>query len=130
MHINDLIKLIKSNKKISFHFDNITIAVDFDGTLCTHYYPGIGEIKNTHAKIIEFLRQAKSKGCKIILWTCRENTEEHNYLDDAVMFCNRNNIPIDYVNENPVLFYPGYVKQRKIYADIYIDDKAINILDF
>ena len=70
-------------------------------------------------------------GNTIILWTCRENTPERAYLDEAVEWCAKNNIPIDIVNDNPPAIKNIYGKfaSRKIGADIYIDDKAINIKD-
>lgn len=97
------------------------IAVDFDGTLCEHKFPEIGEpIKET----IEYIKQQAAGGAKIILHTCRENDESgENYLDEAVSWCKEMGVPIDAVNCNP--FVPFGL--RKLYADIYIDDRAVNV---
>lgn len=99
------------------------IAVDFDGTLCYNVWPGIGDPK---VEVIEFIKQEKIKGSKIILWTCREG----NLLQEAVSWCANHGIYFDAVNDNlreSIDMYEG--NSRKIFADIYIDDKAIdNIL--
>lgn len=96
------------------------IAVDFDNTIAVTHYP---EIVEPIDLTIHILREAKKKGAIIILWTCREGKE----LEDAVNWCKENNVPIDYVNENT----PERIKKwgndcRKIGADVYIDDRAIN----
>ncbi len=106
------------------------IAVDFDGTLCKHTFPGIGPIEEKHEKVIKFLEKHKANGSTIILWTCREDCEEGKFLTDAVNWCKKNAIPIDYVNENaPDLGLPIMFASRKVLADLYIDDKAVNMLD-
>lgn len=96
------------------------IAVDFDNTIAVTEYPKI--IKPIHTTI-EVLKRTKELGATIILWTCREDKE----LEEAVAWCKENNVPIDYVNEN----VPERIEKwgndcRKIGADIYIDDKAMN----
>ena len=98
----------------------IIVAVDFDNTLAITKYPEIIKPINT---TIEVIQDMKRRGAIIILWTCREGKE----LEDAVNWCKENNVPIDYVNEN----VPERIKIlgndcRKIGADIYIDDKAMN----
>ena len=98
------------------------IAVDFDNTLAVTRYPEIIEPIDLTCDLI---RKAKENGATIILWTCREGKE----LEDALNWCKENNVPIDYANENA----PERIKKwnndcRKIGADIYIDDRAINPL--
>lgn len=98
------------------------IAVDFDGTLCVHRFPEIGE---PNPGVIEYIKKQAAAGTKIILHTCRENDEAdgRRYLDEAVEWCKAHKIPIAAVNENPFVTFGG----RKIYADIYIDDRAVNV---
>ncbi len=94
------------------------IAVDFDGTLVQDLYPGIGAI---NLELVNALRDIQSKGYKIILWTCR--TEKQ--LEDAIAVCTAHGLIFDKVNENldeVKELYGG--DTRKVYADIYIDDKA------
>lgn len=93
------------------------IAYDFDGTIVENAFPEIGDIKED---VVKEIREEKEKGSIIILWTCRSG----EFLEDAVKFCKVNNIPIDYANENiPEL---DFETSRKIYADRYVDDRAIN----
>jgi hypothetical protein len=103
------------------------IAVDFDGTLCTHMFPEIGRIEPMHQKIIDFIRNKKACGATIILWTCREDLAERAYLTEAVEWCKQQNIPIDFVNEYRHPGFNGFAS-RKVFANLYIDDKAINAI--
>jgi len=107
----------------------LVIAVDFDGTLCEHEFPEIGKVDKVHKNVQDYIRKRKNEGCTIILWTCREDLPERNYLTEAVEWCKENDIPIDYVNEYPYRGLKGFAA-RKVCADIYIDDKAKNIDEF
>lgn len=94
-------------------------AVDFDGTLCENKYPSIGE---PNVLLISKLINLRLKGHKIILWTCRKN----EYLHAAINWCMEQGLEFDAVNEN----LPEYIEffgsdTRKVFADIYIDDKAL-----
>ena len=46
----------------------MTIAVDFDGTLCVNKWPGIGE---PVAEMLAFCTAKKAAGVRLILWTNR-----------------------------------------------------------
>lgn len=97
------------------------IAVDFDGCLCTRHWPDIG---NPNRQLIRMLKMARSKGSKVILWTCREGKD----LEDAVKWCERYGLMFDAVNENlPEMNALFNNNSRKIGADVYIDDKAIKV---
>jgi hypothetical protein len=110
------------------------IAVDFDGTLCEHVFPEIGKISHINTKIIKFIRDRKALGDYIILYTCREDYPERKYLTEAINWCKLNNVPIDFVNENAPQEISGIPTdpktKRKIYADVYIDDRALNLENF
>lgn len=96
------------------------IAVDFDGTLCVDRYPEIGE---PITRTILYIKKCKELGDIVILWTCRQG----EYLTAAVEWCKRQGIVFDYINENAnhnVAQYGG--DTRKIYADLYLDDKAVS----
>lgn len=101
----------------------LIIAIDFDGTIVEDCYPEIGKpICQAFDAILHF----KACGYKLILWTCRENTPERNYLNEAVAFCAARGVVFDAVNENtPDNPYNLLGKSRKVYADRYIDDKAL-----
>ena len=105
------------------------IAVDFDGTLCTHRFPKIGSIGKIQKNIHDYIKAEKENGSIIILWTCREDLPERKFLTEAVEWCRQYDIPIDFVNEYPMPGSPGFAT-RKVYADVYIDDKAMNISQF
>lgn len=94
------------------------IAVDFDGTLCTDCYPKIG---SANEKLICWLLREKEKGSRIILWTCRCDA----LLEEAVLWCEKKGLSFDAVNENMEEITSLYGSDaRKIYADIYIDDRS------
>jgi len=94
------------------------IAVDFDGTIVNHKYPSIGKERPFAIKTLKLL---KEKGHQIILWTYRSGKE----LDDAVHFCEKKGLMFHAVNNNfeDEKFDNSF--SRKIYADIYIDDRNI-----
>lgn len=103
------------------------VAVDFDGTLCENAFPEIGEPRPL---VIECVKWMAAQGSKIILHTCRENGARH-LLDEAEAFCRAHGIPLYAVNENPGNPYAAEnglepSAGRKVYADLYIDDKAIH----
>lgn len=94
------------------------IAVDFDGTLCKEKWPEIGE---PNTALIQWLISRQAMGDKIILWTCRVA----DMLDDAVMWCLGHGLKFDSINENLPENIQIYGNDcRKVYADIYLDDKA------
>lgn len=97
------------------------IAIDFDGTLCEHAWPQIGEEK---PKMLALAKELRAKGALLILWTCRENEA----LDEALAWCYERGLEFDAVNCN-VEEWPGNGSDqatRKIYADLYIDDRAVS----
>ena len=104
------------------------VAVDFDGTLCADAFPEVGEPK---ALVIDYVKRLAAEGSKIILYTCRENGTR-KLLDEAVAFCKAQGIPLYAVNENPGNpfpndFGPTHTDSRKVFANLYVDDKAKNV---
>lgn len=97
------------------------IAVDFDGCLCTNNWPEIGR---PNRQLIRALKTARSRGNKVILWTCREGKA----LQDAVKWCDRYGLRFDAVNDNiPEMNQLFNNNSRKVGADLYIDDKAMRV---
>ena len=96
-------------------------AVDFDGTLCSNAFPEIGE---PNTALINHLIKRRNQGNKIILWTCRTESRR----DEAVEWCRSQGLEFDAVNENipEILEEWNGSESRKIFADVYIDDKAKN----
>lgn len=96
------------------------IAVDFDGCLCENAWPDIGEAKQD---VIDALLSRQKQGAKIILWTCRVGER----LDAAVRWCADRGIAFDAINRNLPSMITTYGNDcRKVYADEYWDDKAVN----
>lgn len=103
---------------------NQVIAVDFDGTLCKQAWPEIGE---ENEALIRHLKEKKAAGARLILWTNREG----DLLEEAVEWCRERGLKFDTVNANlPELIELYKNDCRKINADIYIDDKAVNPIPY
>ena len=92
------------------------IAVDFDGTLVEHAYPGIGK---AIPFAIETLRRLQ-KNHLLILWTVREGA----LLQDAVEYCRRHGVEFYAVNSDSPEDVTEYCC-RKLNADLFIDDRNI-----
>lgn len=90
------------------------IAVDYDGTLFDE-----GRINRG---LIAQLRQAQRHGDTVILWTCREGRR----LTEALDALHRAGFHPQFVNCNaPEAVRRLHHDPRKIFADLYIDDKAV-----
>jgi hypothetical protein len=105
------------------------IAIDFDGTIVEHEFPEIGTEKQG---AFEKIKQYQVLGHQVILWTCRNDEEtkfpNRKLLTEAVEFCKLNGVVFDAVNSNvPDL---GFNPLPKIYADLYIDDRAVKFTDW
>ena len=106
--------------KIKRAFTVYAVDFQFDGTLCESVWPGIG-VPNT--ALINHLINRRLQGNKIILWTCREGER----LQEAVDWCKRYGLRFDAVNDNLQELKDEFGNNpRKIAADVYIDDKAVN----
>ena len=96
-------------------------AVDFDGTLAVTRFP---EIIGPRKKVVAAVKMLKASGHKIILWTSRDGKE----LEAAVEWCKAQGIVFDAVNAPlPEQIQRWGNDTRKIYADFYIDDKAMRV---
>jgi len=91
------------------------VSIDFDGTIADHKYPKIGKIK---PGAVEAIKAIKSRGHQIIIFTCRAGKEEQEMREWLIM----NGIPFDEINSPIEGFDLG---SRKVYADVYIDDKGV-----
>jgi hypothetical protein len=96
------------------------ISIDFDGVIVEDKYPNIGKIKEGAKEVINELFHNKDN--VLILNTCRANS----HLQEAKHFLKEHNIPFHLINENtPSLIAKHGGDTRKIYADVYIDDKNL-----
>jgi hypothetical protein len=96
------------------------IAIDFDGTIVRDKYPEIGEIKDG-AK--EAINQLYADGYTIIIWSCRTGIDKARAIEWLV----KQGIKFHYFNESckwNVALYGG-VDTRKVFADIYVDDRGL-----
>ena len=89
------------------------VAVDYDGTLELN-----GKL---NMPLIASLRAAQRRGDTVILWTCREGKR----LQEALLALRGAGFRPQLVNQNA----PEAIRKlghdpRKIYADLYIDDKG------
>ena len=99
---------------------NVIYAVDFDGTLSFGRFPGVGDPNDN---LFRFLKAEKERGARLILNTCRTGDD----LAVAVEYCRDHGLEFEFVNENlPELIELYGGDTRKINADFYIDDKAVN----
>ena len=98
--------------------DKLIIAVDFDGTIVEDAYPKIGKPR---LFAFETLKRLQEDGHRLILWTYRSGLR----LEEAVKFCNYYGIQFYAVNKSFPEEQFDYTKSRKIYADLFIDDRNI-----
>lgn len=99
------------------------IAIDFDGTIAEHDFPGIGK---EIPEAIEVMRQLQMRGHKIILFTARGtsmNAGDEDYLQNALDWLKERGIIPWAVNHNPE--QAAWTNSKKVYANYYIDDTAI-----
>ena len=98
--------------------DKLIVAVDFDGTIVEDAYPKIGKPR---IFAFETMKRLQKDGHRLILWTYRSGSK----LKEAVEFCESNGISFYAVNQS----FPGEEYDpkisRKIYADLFIDDRNI-----
>lgn len=99
------------------------IAIDFDGTLCTNSHPNIASSVGLPIwEVINAAKQEKENGAKLILWTCRTDSE----LEEAIDACKSWGLEFDAINDHlPELKEKYSNDPRKVFADEYWDDKAV-----
>lgn len=108
--------ILSEVSKLAKH--GVSIAVDFDSTLClTDGYPNI---LGVNGNCFDILHKWQDMGCKILLHTMRNNGD----LEAAVKWSKEQGFTFDGVNCNPEADerYPEY--SQKMYAVFYIDDKS------
>lgn len=94
------------------------VAVDFDGTIVKDAFPNIGEI---NAGTVNYLYYLREQGAKLILWTCRSG----ELLEQAIEMCSKIGLHFEAINDNlPEIVAKYGNNSRKIFADIYLDDRG------
>lgn len=95
------------------------IAIDFDGTIVEDHFPHIGPVR---ADAKDVIRQLYSDGHYIIIWTCRTGSKMY----EVKTFLKENFIPYHQINKsNPDNVEKYGIDTRKVYADVYVDDKGL-----
>ena len=109
------------------------IAFDFDGTVCNHKFPSIGE---ELPGAIATLKALQENGHKLFLWTMRGHPDlsrfphtdkdtgeyiEQDTLQEALDWLAERGITNIGVNKSPAQFSTSL----KQYAQVYIDDAAL-----
>jgi hypothetical protein len=103
-------------------YSRMIIAVDFDNTLAvTDHLNNLRPIPET----VEFCKQHLECGDTLILWTCRWGKA----LEEAINWCKEQGIVFDYINGEHPDTIDVYGKQRKVFADIYLDDSNMLLSD-
>lgn len=108
------------------------ICIDFDGTCVTHEFPKVGR----DIGAVPVLKDLVAAGHRLILFTMRSNCknnigastcvpEIHNgpFLDDAVNWFKKNDIPLFGIQSNPE--QTDWTTSPKAYGQLYIDDAAL-----
>jgi len=97
----------------------IILGVDFDDTI----YPWKFRGKEDYAefdKTIQLLRTAHETGAYIVIFTqC-----DPNRYKEIEEYCEKIKLPVDTINITPFEIPEGYGKNGKIYANLFIDDRA------
>ena len=104
-----------------------SVALDFDGTVAfttPETYPYVNAI---NFKAIEVMKKYKQAGGKIILFTCRTDTD----LDIAIECLREYGLEVDAVNKDLKETVKAWLEKQpessispKVYVDVYIDDKS------
>lgn len=96
----------------------IIVAVDFDGILCKDKFPEIGK---PNYDMVSFVRRLQDSGIETILWTSRVDDR----LAEAITWCEDRGLHFTSINDNTPSNKEQYgTNPRKVYADIYIDDRS------
>lgn len=113
----------KLRKRLKMKERKKIIAVDFDGTLFEQMeekdWPTPGAPRQA---VIDYVLEQQRQGARLILWTNRTGRP----LGIAVQKCHEYGIEFDAINANLPEMIEKYDNDcRKIFADEYIDDRAI-----
>lgn len=95
------------------------IAIDFDGTIADSKYPDCGELRPDAKEVINHLHYL---GHEIIIWTCRCDEP----AEKAKKFLDDHGVKYHKFNEHMDRLIKEYGNNtRKIFANVYIDDRQL-----
>lgn len=96
-------------------YGSLIVACDYDDTLFDFHGTG-----DSYEMVKQLIRDLHSIGCKIIIWSGTED------IYNMSVFLTKQRIPWDLINENLLVNgkWASGKDSRKIYANVYIDDRA------
>lgn len=98
------------------------IAIDWDGTIVEDgYYPKAGDFK---PYAVDVLKRILAEGGEFVIWTCRNGELQEEMITNKLGMAGIYDIKINKPFEHFTNIYGGD-NARKIFADVYIDDRAI-----
>lgn len=100
----------------------LIISIDYDGTISDYAFPELGVPMEG---AIETMRDLSLAGHILILNTCREDEKGRAYLTEAVTFLRSHGIEFASVNTNRPEHDFRDGGGRKVFAELYIDDKNL-----
>lgn len=108
-------------------YGKIALAIDFDDTLCPWGFRSKEDLEEMD-KLISIVKKAKEIGAYITIWSACSSDR----FPEITEYCKSKGLEIDSINTNPIEL--PYGNDRKIYANIYLDDRAglneaLNILE-
>lgn len=99
----------------------LILAVDLDNTLI-YSEKKTYKITGINIELLNRLKILQMNGHKLIAWTVRDKT----LLSDAIEYIKGYGLIFDKINNNVIYLS----NSKKIYADYYIDDRAITPEEF
>ena len=97
----------------------MVICIDFDGTCVAHEFPKIGEEIGS----VPVLKELVENGHQLVLFTMRSDRPNGKFLQDAVDWFSKNEIPLYGIQTNPS--QKNWTSSPKAYGELYIDDAAL-----
>ena len=104
-----------------------SVALDFDGTIAYSKPETYPYIESVNYKAIEAMKKYKESGGKIVLFTCRTDTD----LDIAIECLREYVLEVDAVNEDLKETVETWLEMQpdssispKVFVDMYIEDRA------
>jgi hypothetical protein len=124
--------LQKVSDRILGHEKLFVIAVDFDSTLAdTSWETDANRITASPTELAYLLQQLKESftEVRLILNTCRgdeliSDVQAHKHLAAATTWLQKYDLDYDRINASYLYEGQPPETQRKVFADVYIDDKA------
>lgn len=100
-------------------YGKVIIGVDFDDTISPWKFKDAASLEKID-KTIQILRVAHETGAYIVIFTaCSADRYE-----EIQKYCEEKRLPIDTINKTPFDIPEGYGRGGKIYANVFLDDRA------